>query len=142
MITKGWTIIFLCICAITDIYERKVYTAFCIANGIVIGSIHFFMRDIGFINFALGLFLGICFLVITFLTRGAVGSGDGIVIGIVGMAIGFIETIEVLCWSLLLSVIVAIIGIISKKVNWKSKLPFVPFILTGFLITILINMES
>lgn len=139
MIIKIWLVVFLIVCSITDIYERKVYTMFCIANGVAIGLIHFFIKDITFGSVVMGILLGVGFLMISLIYKDSIGLGDGIVLCVIGMAVGFIETMEVLIWASLISTVVAISGICTRKLNLKSTLPFIPFLFLGTVITVVIR---
>lgn len=139
MIIRMWLIAFLIICAITDLTERHVYTMFCLANGIIIGIMQFFMQNIGFSACIFGGLIGaICFFV-CLVSRDSIGKGDALIIGIIGIALGFQETLEVLVWSFIIITFVGIIGIWRKRMKLKTKLPFIPFVLLGTVATFLIR---
>lgn len=139
MIIKIWLILFLIVCSITDLVERQVYTMFCFANGLTIGLMHFFMKDIEFSDCLFGMLLGIVCLFVCIVSKESMGKGDALIIGIIGISLGFGKTLEILTWTFLIIAIIAIIGIRRKRLRLKTKVPFVPFVLLGTIITIVIR---
>ena len=86
-----------------------------------------------------GLVLGIFLVIISFITRGALGSGDGIFLGIVGINLGFTNTGVICVYGLLLSACFSLFMLIFKKVSRKTSIPFIPFLTVAYGIFILIN---
>lgn len=74
---------------------------------------------------------GMAFLLLSFVTRGAVGIGDGLMLMGIGPAFGMDHTVLGLFIGLGLSCVVSIILLVSRKGNSKSQLPFVPFMALG-----------
>ena len=79
-----------------------------------------------------GVAVGIMILGISQITDGAIGIGDGIVFMITGLVFNFFENLSLLCVSLLLGGIVAIILLCAKKVKKRDKMPFLPFVFLAF----------
>ena len=80
-----------------------------------------------------GLFVGVMFVGLSKVTREALGYGDSWVLCILGIYLGVGKLMEVLAavWTLLL--IAGIIAFIKSRGSGKLALPFVPFLLTGYL---------
>ena len=77
---------------------------------------------------------GILLLVLSYVGRGAVGAGDGLIVLLTGWFLGTTTTIEVLFWGLLASALFGIGMIIFRKAKQKTEIPFVPFLLLGYLV--------
>ena len=84
-----------------------------------------------------GMAVGLVLLAVSKLTGGEIGEGDGIAFLITGFTLGFRDNFLLLCEALLLSFVWSLIFIIAKKINLKTSLPFVPFVLIAFAIHIL-----
>ena len=84
-----------------------------------------------------GMAVGLILLIISKLTRGQIGEGDGITFLITGFSLGFENNFLLLLESLLLSFMWSLMLMLFKKINLKTSLPFLPFILTAFIIRVL-----
>ncbi len=87
--------------------------------------------------------LGLCvvyslFLLIYFLSRGGIGSGDMFYMGYFSTLFGFIFSIFALILSFWLATIILIIPFIQKKVNSKTRIPMIPFLFLGNVLTVII----
>ncbi len=79
---------------------------------------------------------GVIFILISIVTRGKIGLGDGIVLTAAGIGQGITEMFFTELIALMISAIFGIILILTKKASPKTALPFIPFILAGFLICV------
>jgi prepilin signal peptidase PulO-like enzyme (type II secretory pathway) len=73
-------------------------------------------------------------ILISFLTREALGYGDGIVIMVHGLGMGFTCTVEWLLLGFFLSAIWAVYLCVFRKADRKKEFPFLPFLLGAFVI--------
>ena len=80
-----------------------------------------------------GSITGIIFLVISRLSREGVGYGDSWMIFILGIFLGIWKLLVVLGIAFLGATVVAGIGMAGHWFNRKSRIPFYPFLLIGFL---------
>lgn len=124
----GYSWILLILGSIFDIKYRALPSWFLIIGGVlaVIGAIA--LKPVSLWEMAGGLLLGILLLVVSLLTKGALGRGDGIFIGIIGINLGFSIVFSVFMGALLLAAVLAILLIIVKKANKKTAFPFLPFL--------------
>lgn len=76
------------------------------------------------------------FILISVVTHGKIGLGDGIVLIAAGIGRGINEMLFTALIALMISALFGIILILMKKASGKTALPFVPFILAGFLICV------
>lgn len=77
--------------------------------------------------------LGILLLLTAFLTGEAIGFGDGFLLCVTGIYLGFWENLNLLFLGAVLSALILGAGVLVKKVKLKDRLPFVPFLLLGFI---------
>lgn len=76
---------------------------------------------------------GIFLLLVGRISQGKVGYGDGILVLSIGIWSGFLKCLLSLTTGLLLASFWAILTLIIKKYRSNDELPFVPFLLFGYL---------
>lgn len=93
-----------------------------------------------FINDLMGFAIGFVFLaLVSIITKGSLGFGDAKLFGIIGITTGAFCTYSTLLISLILSVIVSIVNIASKRMGRKDSFPFGPCIAIGYVIAVLLT---
>lgn len=80
-----------------------------------------------------GILIGIIFIGLAKLTKEKIGYGDGWVLVVTGIYIGFYGNMSLLALSLFIASVVSIILLLCKKVGRKTELPFVAFMMPGYL---------
>lgn len=80
--------------------------------------------------------LGILFLMLVLyvLTHQSLGEGDVKLYSVLGAYLGFNSALNVLLLALFLIGCTGLVGILMKKLHWKSRLPIGPFTLGAFLL--------
>lgn len=132
-----WTILFLIICTITDLVERKIYLIFCLANWLGMMVVLVWYDQKNFSELIWGMIPAALLFVIHMISRQSIGMGDVWVVFTVGSALGVIITTEILVWGLGLCAVFGTVAIAIHKLNRKSRIPMVPFLLAGEIITII-----
>lgn len=79
---------------------------------------------------AIGSFL----ILVSKVTKGGVGMGDAYVFSLISLLIGWELAGGILIFAILLSGILGIVLFTFKKVNRKSTVPFMPFVMLGTLL--------
>lgn len=79
---------------------------------------------------------GISIIVLSVVTKGEIGIGDGCECIGLGLVVGIRECIKVLSIALIVCGMAAAI-ILTNKAEKKKTLPFVPFLLAGFMLNLL-----
>lgn len=74
------------------------------------------------------------FLALGALTKEKVGRGDGLMLLVLGLLLGWRLCLAVLCTACLLAGILAGIGIMAGRLHRSSRLPFAPFLLTALIL--------
>ncbi|MDO4522693.1 MAG: hypothetical protein Q4B57_06050 [Eubacteriales bacterium] len=77
---------------------------------------------------------GLTLLVLAWVTGESIGYGDGIVLLVTGWYLGWYGSIGVLLMGLLLICPAALWMLFWKKADRRAELPFLPFLLGGYLI--------
>lgn len=81
-----------------------------------------------------GLIPGIMLRMAAHWKKGMVGEADGIVIGLIGMLFGFWKCMNLLLISLGLFCLLASPLLLLGKLRRDDKLPFLPFVLGGYVL--------
>lgn len=81
----------------------------------------------------LSMLVGVIMLVISYLSREALGYGDGMVVLVTGVLCGIKLTLITICNAFFVMSVLAVYLFIRKGLFYKEKVPFVPCILVGFL---------
>ena len=71
---------------------------------------------------------GALFLLLSFVTRGAVGEGDGLCILACGMCIGLYEIVPVLTGALWLSALTGAVTLLTGRSKEERELAFIPLL--------------
>lgn len=139
--------IFFVICSVTDvkrrcIYNRDAFAYFVLAvTGRIAVILHLLLND-GEAQAAIvcrgiftGLIPGALCLLISCLGRQALGYGDGVMVLICGISLGFLNcmwiTFTAFFWAGIWAVILLLI---RRAEDRKKEFPFVPFLLFGYMI--------
>ena len=81
-----------------------------------------------------GLLVGIVLYLFSILTNEKIGKGDCFIIMVSGLYLGFIDVLVLIWISSLLALIYGLITIKRLKKDSSYEMPFVPFLLSGFLL--------
>lgn len=80
-----------------------------------------------------GVSIGAVMLVFSWATRGGIGWGDGLLLCVTGVYLGFLENLGLLLWGLLLCAIFSAGILLTKRGDRKKEIPFLPFLLAAYL---------
>lgn len=128
-------------CGALDLMKKKVYLWMPAAGGLISTVCIPFCNDISLINRMGGMAVGACVILLSFITGGKIGTGDGIILCITGLGLGLWGNMELFCLALFLAAGLSIILLALRKANRKMGIPFIPFIFAGYLITILSGLR-
>ena len=84
-----------------------------------------------------GIAVGLMFLLISRVTGEGLGYGDGYVILILGIYLGLWELLTMLAGAFFLLAVFSIAGLTVKKMSRGLRIPFVPFLTAGYMMSIL-----
>ena len=124
--------------SIEDIRKRTITAKYLIVFGIAGVMIHLCKRDISLLGLLLGAGVGMGMVCISFITRGRVGMGDGLLLITTGIFLGGAVNMELLMISLVYASFYSLGVIIFRKKKKNCEIPFIPFIFAGY-ITIVVG---
>lgn len=119
---------------ITDLRSRTVSRRFLLALALfcTIGVI--FQGGCRLPDSVGGFGIGLCVIGLSVISRGQIGRGDGIVIALVGLLLGFYGCLVVVCLASLIMALASIVVLVLKKGSRYTRLAFLPALFTGYLI--------
>lgn len=133
IISKTLVAALLFICALQDIKEKRIRTWIVVLAAILLGICVPFLNTISLQDRLGGFLMGGSVILLSRLTQGKIGMGDGMILCVTGLGIGLWPNIELFAIALFYAAIVSIILLVSKKVSKKHSIPFVPFLLLSYL---------
>lgn len=124
---------FLVFFSYEDIRERKIsnkFVAAMIAVGIILAAVPLsaeaFIR-----SFICAAVTAAAAFLTEKLSKGGLGRGDVFILAATGLYIGGVSMLAVVFMSLLALFLFSVAGLLLKKLNMKSRLPYIPFLLIG-----------
>ncbi len=84
-----------------------------------------------------GMLLGLALILVSMVTRGSVGLGDGLLLVVTGVYLGGSRNLELLMIGLLLAAFWSLGLVVVKKKKGKQEIAFVPFLLISHVLMIL-----
>lgn len=135
-ITMFSILIYLIICTFTDLKKRSISliisTVFILA-GLILCILGYSPHD-NFISLLLSLLPGGVLLLLSVVTKEAIGYGDGLMLITMGFYLSHPENLSILLYSLIIAGIFSLFLLTLGKYQRKYKIPFSPFLLLGYLI--------
>lgn len=119
-----------------DIREKKIPVMATVLFGVAV-MIYRLCTGTAILDLLLGLLPGAGLLLAAFCTKESIGTGDGLVLCMLGLFCGMRETVAILGMALVLSALLAIVLLVFKRVGRKAELPFLPCLCSGYLLCFL-----
>lgn len=116
-----------------DLKYKKISVLVCVIFAIEAVLLNL-QSDNNGLRYVFGFVVGLVVILISKITNGAIGIGDGYVICVIGIFMGVHAVIQVLMGAFLLAAVVGIGLMIIRKVRRGMTLPFVPFLLGSVLL--------
>lgn len=124
--------VYLMTAVFMDIKEQTVsvkLAAITAAVGIVSQLLY---PQMGMAEWLAGLLPAAVLILVAWITKQAVGFGDGCVLGVIGLYTGLWGSIGTLMMGLLLSCPISLFLLVCKKADRRQTIPFVPFLVMGY----------
>lgn len=134
-IIEGMVLAGLCLLAVVDIKEKRIPVVPVALAGSLLAWYQLW-QGTGIWELLAGILPGLLLLFLSVCTRGGIGAGDGWVLCVLGIAAGVQKTVTVLGTALVLEAVIAAFLLAVKKAGRKTELPFLPCVLTGYLVVL------
>lgn len=136
----------LVICSVQDIKTKEVNIVIAAIFGLL-GLILSICSDVNIVlssvpgTVLLSIIPGIALLILSKFISG-IGEGDGHIFLSLGLIVGIEDTVQTLYFSFLFSGVYALILRIIKKADFNYSFAFAPFILTGYVLCLLLKLYT
>lgn len=127
------TLIWLFLCSWQDIRKKQISVLLIAGGFAVLFLVASLYGDQSTGSRIGGMLLGILLLGMNPLTGGQVGIGDGLVVCVTGICLGFRSNAVLLVYALLGAAIISGVLLVLFHTDRKKTIPFVPFLLLGYL---------
>ena len=122
---------FIAICCIFDIRKKEIPVSIIVAFGLLSLIAVAIAQKTELYSVLYSLIPGAAMLGLSLCTKESIGYGDGFVVLVLGVLLGFTECVFVVLAGLFLSAVVGLVLLVFKKVRGKSRMPFMPFLAAG-----------
>ena len=128
----------LVFCTIEDCRRKRILLGPVLLFGILGLILHLYYRNISIWNLLAGCLIGVILLLISKVTRGNIGIGDGLILIVTGVYLGFEDNSILFMHGLLFCGIWSLVLLVTKKKKGTDEVPFIPFLLLAYLKMLLI----
>ena len=133
MIRMVVMLVFLSVSSIFDIKTRKLSVWIIAVTGIVGIVLHILQPEGSIYDLAAGIGVGMIIMMISLVTKGQIGMGDGMLFASIGAVIGGSECVSLFIGAMLLCFIVSGVLLVTRQAKRCDRLPFVPFVLCAYI---------
>ena len=123
-----------------DFKKKEISSELLILIGGVGTGIQFFEHTVSLGSWFGGIGLGLALLFLGFVTREDIGYGDGVLVLVMGMSLGFWPSFLSLLLALGISALAGGFLLVFRKVKRNYRIPFAPFLLLGCLLCFVITV--
>lgn len=134
-----YVLLLLFLSGLEDLCTRKVSLSYLLLFFCGAFLIGIFYQHTSWVFMVGGMMMGVCIVSLRFLGIGMLGAGDGIVLLITGIVLGFGNNMELLMIGLLLASLYGIGRSLKDGLRSKKEIPFIPFLFIGYLIQLFWN---
>lgn len=129
-----WAIAFGALCAIGDCAKQKINQWILLGGflaGILITARRLLQGELHWYEIFFAVLPGILLWLCSKGTGGKLGTGDGDMVIVLGLFLGWRLCLTMLCLACLLAAVFAGIGLAAGRLKRNSRIPFAPFLLVA-----------
>jgi leader peptidase (prepilin peptidase)/N-methyltransferase len=126
--------VLLLVCGVQDALKKKIFIWVIGLGAVLIGVCMPFSDTITMLERIGGVAVGAVIIIISKATEGKIGLGDGFLLCVTGLGLGFWGNIELIGVALFFAAIVSIALLVFRLADRKKSIPFVPFMLLGYVV--------
>lgn len=124
-------------CSLEDVKQKKLTVLYILMFGVGGVFLHLVAPVCSIYSMLWGMLLGLALILVSMVTRGSVGLGDGILLVVTGVYLGGSRNLELFMIGLLLAALWSLGLMVVKKKKGKEEIAFVPFLLISYLLMML-----
>lgn len=138
-ISQAGCLLYLGCLSVLDIRSRRLPVWLLVAGGVLALAFQIIWRGFPAILVVAGGAVGIVFLAVSKVTEEGFGYGDSVLIGILGVYLGFWNLLNLLVVTFLFAAGTAMAVLVKRRFRRKTVLPFVPFLGIGYVLIMLLG---
>ncbi len=119
--------------AYEDCKEKQIHLCLLLGAAVAGLVLHLIFHEETLADMLLGASVGILLLLIAWISRGSIGAGDGVMVTVSGMILGFWGNVVLLMTALGMVCMAALFLLVIKRKGKKYRVPFLPFLLAAYL---------
>lgn len=123
----------LSLCTIEDCRNKKILLCPVFLFGIAGMLMHLYYRNMDIYSLLAGVLIGVFLLCVSKVTGGKIGAGDGLVLMVTGIYLGFENNTILFLHGLLFCGIWSLFLLVLKKKKRNDEVPFMPFLFLAYL---------
>lgn len=118
--------------AYRDWKEKSIYLYIPIIAAIVSVILHLVYRDNSLVDMLSGAGIGAVMIFIAWVSKESIGTGDGVMLMVSGLFLGFRANMELFLTALLLAGVSALMLMVGMRKERSYRMPFIPFLLVAY----------
>lgn len=118
--------------SLEDLRNKRLTVWILCLTGIVGVILHAVFQRGEYLSLLGGIAVGVIMIVVSLLSRGRVGLGDGLMLTVTGIYLGFEKNLVLFVLSQLLTACYALFLLVFRKKKGSYEIPFVPFMLIAY----------
>lgn len=133
VLLKGTIVLGLfAVTAYRDWKEKSIYLYIPIIAAIVSIILHLVYRNNSLVDMLSGAGIGAVMILIAWVSKESVGIGDGVMLMVSGLFLGFRANMELFITALLLAGVAALMLMVGMRKERSYRMPFIPFLLVAY----------
>jgi len=129
-------------CGIQDIYKKKITLWMVAAGAVFLGICVPFLTSFSLWDRLGGIAVGVGVVLISIATAGKIGLGDGLILCVTGLGLGFWGNMELFAIALFAAAVISIILLVLRIADRKKSIPFVPFLVIGYIVLLVATKKA
>jgi leader peptidase (prepilin peptidase)/N-methyltransferase len=125
--------IFLVVNAVLDFRKHEISLVSLAVFALAGAGLNLWLRYQAIWELLGGIGVGLLLIFTAFISREAIGFGDGLVVCVTGIYLGFWDNLRLLLTGLVLCALFVGLGLFIRRFRMTDRLPLVPFLLLAWL---------